>query len=52
MKKCYTDEQIIGFIKQAAAGTPVTRNWDTHETGRQGLSEILCVRHTIGQRSL
>ena len=23
MKKRYTDEQIIGFIKQAAAGTPV-----------------------------
>ena len=22
MKKRYTDEQIIGFIKQAAAGTP------------------------------
>lgn len=23
MKKRYTDEQIIGFLKQAAAGTPV-----------------------------
>ena len=23
MKKRYTDEQIIGFIKQAAVGTPV-----------------------------
>ena len=23
MKKRYTDEQIIGFIKQAVAGTPV-----------------------------
>ena len=23
MKKRYTDEQIIGFLKQAAAGTPI-----------------------------
>ena len=23
MKKRYTEEQIIGFLKQAAAGTPV-----------------------------
>jgi putative transposase len=23
MKKRYTDEQFIGFLKQAAAGTPV-----------------------------
>ncbi|EMI49497.1 transposase subfamily protein [Stenotrophomonas maltophilia AU12-09] len=23
MKKRFTDEQIIGFLKQAAAGTPI-----------------------------
>lgn len=23
MKKRYSDEQIIGFLKQAAAGTPI-----------------------------
>ena len=30
MKKRYTDEQIIGFLKQAAAGTPVKELCRTH----------------------
>ncbi len=30
MKKRYTDEQIIGFLKQAAAGTPIKELCRTH----------------------
>jgi putative transposase len=30
MKKRFTDEQIIGFLKQAAAGTPIKELCRTH----------------------
>ena len=36
MKKRYTDEQIIGFLKQAAAGTPVKELCRKHGLNRPG----------------
>ncbi len=37
MKKRFTDEQIIGFLKQAAAGTPIKELFRKH-----GFSDASC----------